>query len=700
MKLSLWSKGSRIDSLHKSGFSSHDIQGLIALVADFPRPSLNNEFESYLKINTTKKDTPSFWFAQWQVTGSTLLYHPDREFGPILFAQHTLSKGIMKMTAQMPPLSEIESQDVHLEIKDNSRIWKKTGTAKIDKLSRTATFRIAGWDNIQDVPYRLSYDLYIGSNQQKKYFFEGTIRKDPIRKKEIIVAGFTGNNDLGFPNNELVKHVKEHQPDLLFFSGDQIYESVGGSGYIKEPLEKSCLDYLRKWYLYGWEYRELLRDIPTVSIPDDHDVYHGNLWGEAGKAASKKGDRKDQQDSGGYMQPPEWVNMVERTQTSHLPDPYDPTPVLQGIGVYYTDLLYGGVSFAIIEDRKFKSTPKRFFPKEFEVRNGWVENSQYRDPKLLNVTGAQLLDERQMIFLEDWIEDWSDRTWMKVLLSQTIFSTVATLPDSALSDVVVPKLRISDKGDYPKDDVPTQDMDSNGWPKIQRDRVLRILRKGFAIHLAGDQHLGSTIQYGVESWGDASFALCVPSIANYFPRRWFPKEGPIDWQAGIAKNLGKFYDGFGNKMTVRAVANPCFTGMKPSLMYDRAAGYGIIRMNKVTREIEMVNWPRQVDPSQPNAQPYEGWPVRFHQLDNYSRKAVAWLPTLKFKNTINPVVHIFDEKHNALVYALRIKDSEFSPKVFGNGLYRILITHDGKKKELTRIQSLYQKDPEYLDIEL
>ena len=700
LKLSLWNEGLKIDSLHKKGFSNQDIQGLISLVADFPRPSLNNEFEAYLNINTTKKEIPSFWFAQWQANGSALLHHPDREFGPILFAQHTLSKGIMKMTAQMPPVSENESQDVYLEIKDDSGKWENIGIAKIDNLSRTANFRVAGWDEKRDVPYRLSYDLSIGSNQYNKYFFDGTVRKDPIGKKEIVIAGFTGNNDLGFPNKELVNHVKEHQPDILFFSGDQIYESVGGYGYITAPLEKSTLDYLRKWYLYGWEYRDLLRNIPTVSIPDDHDVYQGNLWGAGGKIASKKGDRNDQQDSGGYMQPPEWVNMVERTQTSHFPDPYDSAPVIEGIGVYYTDLLYGGVSFAIIEDRKFKSAPNKFFPKDFKVRNGWVENSKYRDPKLLNVKGAELLGERQMIFLEDWIDDWNDGIWMKALLSQTIFSTIATLPDSAISDVVVPKLRILEKDDYAEDDVPTQDMDSNGWPKIERDRVLRILRKGFAIHLAGDQHLGSTIQYGVESWGDASFALCVPSVANYFPRRWFPKEGPIDWQAGTPKNLGKFFDGFGNRVTVHAVANPYFTNLEPSSLYDRATGYGIIKMNKETREIEMTNWPRQVDPSKSGAQPYEGWPVKFHQFDNYNRKAVAWLPTLKFKNALNPVVHIIDEKNNDLVYALRIIDSEFSPKVFGNGLYTIRISQKGRTKELNGVQSLTQKDSDYLEIEL
>ena len=40
---------------------------------------------------------------------------------------------------------------------------------------------------------------------------------------------------------------------------------------------------------------------------------------------------------------------MQRTQTSNLPDPYDPAPIDQGINVAYTSLLYGGVSFAIVE---------------------------------------------------------------------------------------------------------------------------------------------------------------------------------------------------------------------------------------------------------------------------------------------------------------------------------------------------------------
>ena len=44
------------------------------------------------------------------------------------------------------------------------------------------------------------------------------------------------------------------------------------------------------------------------------------------------------------------------------------------------------------------------------------------------VTDAELLGERQMNFLRDWATDWSGGAWMKVVLSQTLFANVATLP--------------------------------------------------------------------------------------------------------------------------------------------------------------------------------------------------------------------------------------------------------------------------------
>ncbi len=405
-------------------------------------------------------------------------------------------------------------------------------------------------------------------------------------------------------------------------------------------LEKISIDYLRKWFLFGWAYGDLMKDRPTVSIPDDHDVYHGNIWGAGGKATPEGLEGAYAQDQGGYKYFPEWVKVVERTQTSHLPDPFDPTPVEQGIGVYYTDLNYAGISFGIIEDRKFKSAPKVLLPSA-NVFNGWAQNKDFDAAVSGDVEGAVLLGERQLDFLNHWSGDWSNNTWMKVLLSQTIFANVATLPvKKSSSDSAVPTLKIFKTGEYPPDDIPVQDMDSNGWPQTPRNRALEIIRKAFAFHIAGDQHLGSTIQYGIDNWNDAGFAFCVPAISNVWPRRWFPSAGGLNRKPNMPKYTGEFKDGFGNLMTVHAVSNPFYSGKKPSKLYDRATGYGIVRFNKKNRNITMECWPRWVDPSKENAEQYPGWPITINQMENYNRKAVAYLPKLKINNLSNPIVQI------------------------------------------------------------
>lgn len=168
--------------------------------------------------------------------------------------------------------------------------------------------------------------------------------------------------------------------------------------------------------------------------------------------------------------------------------------------------------------------------------------------------------QRQLNFLRDWSADWSNQAQMKVVLSQTIFACVQTLPENEVNDQNVPKLRILNEGDYPPDDIPVIDMDSNGWQQSGRNKALREMRRGFAFHLAGDQHLGSALQSGIDDWGDASFAFCVPAISKVWLRRWMPKIEGKNRQPNSPKYSGDFLDGPGNKITVYAVSNPYFTG--------------------------------------------------------------------------------------------------------------------------------------------
>ncbi|WP_291864858.1 alkaline phosphatase D family protein [Maribacter sp.] len=656
--------GKTISHISKSDISPERLIGDVVLVSNF-------ENKNGAKINNTK----SVWFQDWEIAGSKIEKHDDRSFGPIMFSQYTLSRNTLKITAQMAP-DDNEGKDVEFQIKENN-IWKTISKASIDKKARTARFKIENWEDTKACNYRLAYVLNEANNKVKTYYWEGIIRKNPRDKKNIVVAGFTGNNDLGFPNNDIVEQVKYQNPDVLFFSGDQIYEPVGGYGIQREPLDIATLDYLRKWYMYGWAYREILKSTPTVVITDDHDMYMGNIWGENGKASLKNGTRTEIQDSGGYRMSPEWVNMVERTQTSHLPDPYDATSVERGIGVYYTQMNYGNVSFAIIEDRKFKSAPKALLP-EAKIVNGWPQNKAYNIKKA-DVLSAKLLGDRQLNFLSKWSSDWSYGAEMKVLLSQTIFANVATLPEEAMTDAIVPTLRILKAGEYPKNDMPVTDMDSNGWPQTGRDNGVKAIRKGFAFHLAGDQHLGSTIQYGVDNFNDSGYAFCVPSISNYWPRRWYPMFEGENRKEGSPKYTGQFEDGFTNKITVEAISNPLYTNKLPSELHDRAAGYGIVRFNKEYRTIKMECWPRGANPQKGDSEQYSDWPITISQTDNFGKEWGTTLPKIKVIGLVNPVVQVIDEASKNILYTLRIKGDSFTPKVPKKGSYTIGISEPDKK---------------------
>ena len=173
--------------------------------------------------------------------------------------------------------------------------------------------------------------------------YEGLIRHDPVEKQEIVVAAFTGNSRWDKASRgDMVDAVAAQDPDLLFFSGDQVYHHT---------------HHLAEWLVFGSEFGEMTRDRPTVSIPDDHDVGQGNLWGASGRKSTARACS-----DGGYVQDPQYVREVEFAQTGYLPDPYDPTPVQRDIGVYYTSLNIGGVDFAVIEDRKFKEGPLAVLP--------------------------------------------------------------------------------------------------------------------------------------------------------------------------------------------------------------------------------------------------------------------------------------------------------------------------------------------------
>lgn len=629
-----------------------------------------------------------YWFSDWQVSGPKLARHDERTFGPVLATQYTLSRGTLKLSAQFAPIGEQDAREARLEVRAPaaaSDSWTTIATSPIDPDAYTATFRVESWDASVPTDYRVSYALSGAAPEPLSTHYRGTIRAEPARDEPFVIAALTGhkcytgglrwNHDgLWFPHGDILAALEAHDPDLLFFSGDQVYEG-DLTPPVREPEEAARLDYLYKWSRFCWAFGGLSSSRPTITIPDDHDVYQGNIWGAGNQRAEPDQRFKNDQDRGGYGMPARFVNMVHRTQTSHLPDPVLGDPLPGGISVYTTAVEYAGISFAVLADRMWKSAPAVVVP-DGRVSNGWFLNRGF-DPLDADVEGAVLLGERQQAFLESWAADWSQGTWMKVVLSQTIFANLATLPVTVRSGAQLPALPIWAKDTYPGDHLPAADADSNGWPQTPRNDALRAMRRAFAFHIAGDQHLASTLQYGIDAWRDAGFAVCVPSIANAWPRRWFPAERGLNTAEDAARNTGDYLDGFGNRMSVEAVANPFRTGHQPAALHDRGPGYGIVELLPGERRVRIACWPRWASPADPGAAPYEGWPVEFDQLDNHG-PPTAWLPELSVEGLEQPVVQLVRTDDPAItgeqiVYTLRLPGPSWRPPVYAEGRYKLRV---------------------------
>ena len=620
---------------------------------------------------------PGAAFADWSIEGDGIAAVPGGSYGPIMFAQYTVHRDVLKLTAQLAPIDDIPGLTVSLETAGDAEArggWRERARVAIDPLSRTARFRIPDWDASRGAFYRVRLTVPLATGE-RQFEYRGIVPAPPAPFSRLKAAVFSCNADHGFPDGEVVTHVAHHDVDLALFLGDQFYEGSGGFGIQTDTVEAAALDMLHKWYMFGWSYRELFRTIPSACIPDDHDVYHGNIWGEGGHAAPlDRGWGAPAQDRGGYKMPAAWVNAVQRAQTSHLPDPPDPSPVDQGIGVYFTAWEYGGVSFAILEDRKFKSAPANVLPAEARVENGWIQNPDFDVREHRDPPGATLLGDRQMAFLAEWVRDWRGPTHLKVVLSQTNFAAVHTIPNEATSGAVLPGLPVPPPGAYVPGDKLAVDMDSNGWPAARRDEVLRLIRPAAAFHIAGDQHLATMVHHGIERFSDAAVSFTGPALNNIWPRRWWPapaiREAPL--AGGGPAYTGDFLDGFGNRITVLAAASPTDTGLEPAILRNRATGYGIVTFDAAAGQVTVECWPRQVDPARDPDGQYPGWPMTIRRGENDGRVPLGHLPEVRCVGLTDPVVEVLDGS-GALVSSRRIVGDRVVVPYFAPGRHVVRV---------------------------
>ena len=304
---------------------------------------------------------------------------------------------------------------------------------------------------------------------------------------------------------------------------------------------------------------------------DDHDVFQGNLWGQEGAAAPN-----NDQNLGGYVKSATFVNVVQRVQTGHNPDAYNAAPVDQGITVSYGAFTFGGVSFAFLEDRKFKWSPS----------SSGGPNGSTPDNHL------PLLGTRQEAMLTDWAAMHPGQP--KVCLTQTAFASLQTKPDKT----------------------PRKESDTDSYP-VARRRALQLIKHAGAVIVSGDQHLASAVRHGLDTFSDGPVQFVAPAGGTSY-QRWFEAENLPNPEA--TPHTGDFTDAWGNPVHVLAVANPRVTLADYAAAYtsgqhlgDRALkrdGYGVIRIHKTTKEFVMEAWPWQPDPTASTSRPFPGWPVR------------------------------------------------------------------------------------------
>ena len=582
---------------------------------------------------------------------------PNKRFGlnldvpreqVVAFALYTHDHGVLKLSAQLFPLKPDEDRSVRLELKKSDGSWQEVGRNPVHELGWSAHFRIEDWDSSEEHPYRVLHG--------ESAMFEGLIRKDPVDKDEIVVGSLSCNSSrTPGPRPTMIANLKKLDPDLLFFAGDQSYHHT---------------EHTYGWLEFGMQFRDVLKDRPVVTIPDDHDVGQANIWGEKGKQATNP-----QGPSGGYYYPAQYVNMVQRCQTWHLPDPVDPQPIDRGINVYFTRLRVGGVDFAILEDRKFKSGPEGKIPR-MGPRPDHINDKNY-DPNSIDLPNLKLLGDRQLHFLDDWSQDWLGAE-MKCVLSQTAFCGAVHLHGN-------PENRL------------LADLDCNGWPQTPRNRALAAIRRAWAVHLCGDQHLSVVVKHGIETDRDGPYAFTSPAIVNTIYGRWWQpadrQAGPNPVESSPLPWTGDFRDGLGNRIHMMAYANP----QDRTDERKRADGFGIARFNKKHRTITFEAWPRFANVDDGQAAQFPGWPITVQQQDNDGRKALSQTPSIFWQTDRPPVVQLVHQESNEIQYTVRLHTKRSLP-IFRSGAHQLRVGFDRPDKSTIELEENKNERPTSIQI--
>ncbi len=550
-------------------------------------------------------------FSDLRASEGRLERHAERLLSPIAGALYSNAEGVLKVGVQIMPYGEAlyknpsDREGVNAYRRPTVSLLARPAGSQENyrSLARPigislpdyhALFRIQNWDASQDWEALVVFTDERGTESSHSLF----IRSEPAEADEIKFVGLScmgvmgrfatqivgdpkGHHVVGrwtpanmyFPFSNLTQSIAQKDPDIAVFQGDQIYEHMPVvDGWNKgSPYN----EFLYKWLIWHWAFRDIAAVRPCLLQTDDHDVYQGNIWGDGGVIALS-GDNRD----GGYIKSSSMVNLVQRVMTGHNPDAYDVGPTPAGIVNYYSRFKYGKLDIALLEDRKFKTPPSR------ETESGELS----------------LLGEGQMRMLKEWAEE-KDPDKFNLVLSQTIYAGIGIRPQTGEQ---------------------FSSTDTNGWPKAERDRAVELFSKAGAFIFSGDQHLTTLAK--VYTGDEASYVhqFSTPAVGMIWWRWWYPRSD--------SNYEGSFKDSFGNRFEMLAAANPQRRDLMgfyvnqpshlvPEELWQKGVGrerrpqlndgFGMLRIDFLDRTVTVESWPYHTQDVSDDSQQFPGWPQTF-----------------------------------------------------------------------------------------
>lgn len=627
-ELSVWHRGQPMVTLQHHDISPDHLAGHIGLVADF------------------KNKDSSRWsaeFAHWELRGDLLDHFPDRTYGPVYFAQHTVSDHQLHLTAQIAPLYP-DIGRVELYVKTPGSDWQKTEEASIHPQARTASFKIKDWDASQPAEYRLSLPVKRLDDEIIDLPYHGAIPADPSEKDHITIIGLSGC----LRSDSFHRHLQDssglENADIAAFYVDRWEWDEKSENSFSEEVK--ILNYLHHWTLFGWAQQEIFKQIPSVIIEAEKStpLFKNDIEKEESDTSEKE---KSNDSASSDTSDQELTEVIHHTQSSHMPG----TKITGNkIPPPWIRWEYGGIDIGIlIESRR--------------------NSEDQTDPDTTEIEKT----------IGEWTKDW-ENSEMKALLSPSVFRQVITPSPE--------KIR-NEKEDETENHDPVSDPDhaekspAPNRPSISSDnKIISLLRKANIVHIAGKRNPPSVIQYGTKDHGDANFAFTIPALQMNPAHRWEPSSRHHRPILGRKFYTGDFEDKNGAKMTIFAVGNPLQAPDQENILVENT-GYGIIHFNKKSQRIRFECHHLKIQPDQSRENPFDDWPFEIDPQDNFASRSSHFLPALTIDEAENPVIRITKKENDELVSIFRIRGAS-SPHIFRveePGQYLITVSTPDRAKE-------------------